>query len=164
MSKLLIYLTLGLVLISYQNCSKAVNFSKSASGNAYLAPIDNGDNIADGGIDQNGGDDIEQPGDTEDNNDVITDDNDDSNDVSSATEFICILAGSGQSQKLGLVDGDLVSKNATPSTVCTTEEACFTIASQKFEVISAKRTGYCKNGKAHSIALSAEELLDLVNK
>lgn len=80
--------------------------------------------------------------------------------------FVCILEGPGKSMKLGLIDNELRAKRATPSSVCMTKHACLNLVSQRFGVKSAKKVGFCKgNGapKAHTIRLSDDEILELLN-
>jgi hypothetical protein len=102
--------------------------------------------------------------------------NDGSNDGSSGDEdhpgqgndhgggnFICVLAGPGKSQHLGL-EGDLLSKNATPLSVCMTAEACTQIVSQVFEVKGPEQRGFCPDKNPHVIPLSNEEIQVLVDK
>lgn len=72
--------------------------------------------------------------------------------------YICILDGSGKSQRLGYSDSKLISTGSTPLTVCTTETACLQVVSKKFSVKSAEYRGYCKKGKGHSIQLSQPEI------
>ena len=89
------------------------------------------------------------------------DDDDDEN--SGPRHFICILEGSGKSQKLALVEDALLAQTSAVHTVCTTERGCLDIASQKFEVKSAEFRGYCKNGGADSVSLSEDQLQSVID-
>lgn len=78
--------------------------------------------------------------------------------------FICILEGSGKSQKLALVDDALVSQTSACKTVCTTERACLDVVSQAFNVKSAEKRGFCKKeSDEHSIHLSESQLQSIID-
>lgn len=159
--KYAILFLMGFVLIGYQNCDKGMRFST------------NNDKVSDGNFDEiNGNSDyydgglVETPVDDSDGVDSPEDVDDPSHEQSQSAKlgYVCILEGAGKSQKLAYVDEGLISKNATPKTVCTTERGCLEIASQKFNVIGVEYRGYCKNSKAHTLPLSEEELFGLIQQ
>ena len=77
---------------------------------------------------------------------------------------ICIIEGSGQSNQISLVNDEIVVNNETPKSVCMTAFACRKIVDGKFRVVALKKTGFCKNGSAHSVQLSDQQVKELMDK
>jgi hypothetical protein len=177
------------MFIGFQNCGKQMQFSASGLENSLKdstlvkVPVDEGtDDVVDNPVDDSGnvdegnpadnppGDVVDDPVDQQPElppPSVITDDNSgevDGEPDSGPQNFICIIAGHGKSQKLALVDNNLVSQTSACKTVCTTQKGCLDIASQKFDVVSAEFRGFCKQeSDHHSVHLSAEQLQEVIN-
>lgn len=170
------------MFVAFQNCGKTMQFSGGSLEKASVIeiPLD----------DDKSGDDITPPGDiVEDpvveipgesngnggtngdggsNGDDGSNDDDDDNNVvedSGPTEFICIVAGQGDSHKLALVDDIVIAETSAARTICVTENGCLNIASQKFEVKEAKKVGYCKDkhDNEHHVHLSDNQLQSVID-
>ncbi|MES2767694.1 MAG: hypothetical protein V4596_00995 [Bdellovibrionota bacterium] len=169
MKKILSFVLLALVLIGYQNCGKKMDFASNSSGvgiseDTTLQPIE--DTSDD---DSAEGPDVEYPEEppTEQivdhpSNNSQGNDNQNGNSSRSDQVYICILDGSGKSQRLGLSNNQLVTVGSTPLTVCTTKRACLEFVSKKFNVVSAEYRGFCKENKGHSQQVSESEILTLL--
>jgi hypothetical protein len=77
---------------------------------------------------------------------------------------VCILEGSGKSQRVALINDQLASNNSTPKTVCMSALACRRIVDSKFKVVSLEKRGFCKNGSADSVSLTDEQVRTLIGK
>ncbi len=77
---------------------------------------------------------------------------------------VCILEGSGKSQRVALINNQIVSNNSTPKTVCMSALACRKIVDSKFDVVSLEKRGFCKNGSAHSILLTDAQVRTLIDQ
>jgi len=103
-------------------------------------------------------------------------DNDEISDIEEASEkidvvetdaeglHICILEGSGKSVRLGLVgENQLGEIGSTQNAVCMSKEACLNIVSQRFDVVSAEKRGFCKGKSPQVFHLSSAQLRDLLD-
>ncbi len=77
---------------------------------------------------------------------------------------VCILEGSGKSQRVALINDQIASNNSTPKTICMSALACRRIVDSKFKVVSLEKRGFCKNGSADSVSLSDEQVRALIEK
>lgn len=77
---------------------------------------------------------------------------------------VCILEGSGKSQRVALINDQIVSNNSTPKTICMSALACRRIVDSKFKVVSLEKRGFCKNGSADSVSLTDEQVRALIEK
>jgi len=76
---------------------------------------------------------------------------------------ICIIHAPGKSLKLAYDDSVLAEQNAVPKVICTTADACLNIASQKFDIQSTERRGYCNGHNPNVLHLSADQLQQLID-
>ncbi len=77
---------------------------------------------------------------------------------------VCILEGPGKSQRVALINDQIVSNNSTPKSVCMTALACRRIVDDKFTVVSLEKRGFCKNNSAHSILLTDAQVRTLIDQ
>lgn len=77
--------------------------------------------------------------------------------------YVCVLAGPGDSIKVGLVDSRLVGKVATPNDVCMSKNACNNIISQFFRVKGPAFRGFCPDKNPHVSHLTDAQIQTLIN-
>ncbi len=147
----LICLGVATLVFGFQNCSE-VGFS-NASDKGTLVAKDVGGTTVDTGDGTTTTPDTT----TTDTTDTDTDTDDTTEVPDTAHEYVCVLNGNGKSQKIGFINGKLLSKNATPDDVCMSAEACTDIISTKFDVYGPEKRGFCP-GKAHTIELTNTQI------
>lgn len=168
-NKALYIILLGSLILGFQNCSSEVGFSNESGGGLLTEK-----NATAGIIPME----IEEPETISDNNDDIDVNSDDEETSTTPNEeattedsphnYICILEGPGFSVKIGYIDGQLLEKNATPKSVCMSQEACTEIISQKFAVTRPAKRGYCHTqgslpANPHVVEMSDAQLQALVD-
>ncbi|MGE0764212.1 MAG: hypothetical protein AB7N80_13100 [Bdellovibrionales bacterium] len=163
---LIAIILMSFVFLGFQNCSE-VQFTpaQSAALVEKRTTDSTGEDLVSGEVAQ--GDDLvsgDEGGEGED--DVGEGDEGEDGGEGEAEEvrgqYICILAGPGQSVRLGIIDGALLQNGRTPNTVCMSKSACEQIVSQKFSVKAAKRSGVCRNNP-HVQHLNNAQLQTLVD-
>lgn len=78
--------------------------------------------------------------------------------------YRCVVEDKGQAAHIGCSSGKASVDQSTPQTLCMSKTACLDIMSQAFKVKLAKKTGYCKNGTAHTRSITDQEAEDLVKE
>jgi hypothetical protein len=134
---------MGLMIVSFQNCSKA-SFGPSKgtlSKSSALVPVDDTSD-PDGGSVVTGGDDHH-------NNQQMDDENSGHQcsreyTKNNSGEFVaCILDGPGKSIKLGMMSEKLDGVNSVAESVCVTRQACLDMVPTMFKVKGVETRGYC---------------------
>lgn len=77
---------------------------------------------------------------------------------------VCILEGNGRSQRVAMINDQIVSNNSTPKTVCMSALACRRIVDDKFRVQTLEKRGFCKNGSADSVLLTDAQVRALIDQ
>lgn len=79
------------------------------------------------------------------------------------TSYVCVVEGPGRSNRVGYIsESSIGGKNATPDTLCMSKKACLEIMASEFIVKGAMKTGFCKNGKAHTIPVSDSQAAAMI--
>ena len=169
------YMISGLLILSlFQNCGADVSFTQDDF--AIVAKSDSSDDSAAGGGSPSlpippvdGGsypDNPSVPDVVVDEDDTDSDDSDNNDDGESSDNesdensygYICILNGSGDSDRAGFINRQIVNNGRTPSTICTSQKGCELIG-QVLDVKEAKPSGTCNNNP-HVVHLSETDILD----
>lgn len=166
--RLSIIVSLGVMIVSFQNCSKA-SFSSSggtlAKASDVLVPVDGDpdsappsppkDNHGQSGNQNN------QAGNHQcDHSDAEA--GTDKEDANNKSDLVaCILDGPGKSIKLGIMSNKLDGVNSVAKSVCVTEHACLDLVSTAFKVKGVEDRGYCKNNP-NVVRLSDAEVKGLL--
>ncbi|MGE3760011.1 MAG: hypothetical protein AB7H97_19745 [Pseudobdellovibrionaceae bacterium] len=133
--RLSIIMGLGLMIVSFQNCSKT-SFSTvegaQAKASEVLVPMDTDPDS----VDQN---------DPKKEDHGKQCDRDKDIDKENGEFVACILDGPGKSIKLGIMSDKLDGVNSVAESVCVTENACLNLVSASFKVKGVEDRGYCKH-------------------
>jgi tartrate dehydratase beta subunit/fumarate hydratase class I family protein len=80
-------------------------------------------------------------------------------------EYICGVAGPGNSTRLEITNNELQAKQEGVKMLCMTKHACEVIAAQAFPGAHAEARGYCRVDSNKNVKhISDEHLIPLVNK
>jgi len=165
MIKSIVIISMGLMMMLFQNCQQASfagGVDSSSKSQGALTPL-----VAEDPDDLKNPDVITDP-------DVNPEDTSSDNppapppvvtqvpDSSATGNYVCILGGPGKSVKLGMSsEGRLRGQNKIPKVVCMTREACLDIASRVFVVKGPELRGYCKSGGNPHVTHLSNGAIDL---
>lgn len=75
--------------------------------------------------------------------------------------YICLFEGQDQSVRAGFDPNDSAKERNTPKTICTNAGGCRVIA-RLGNVKGISERSYCKNGSAHSVKMTPEQIASLL--
>jgi hypothetical protein len=147
---LLICLLAAPIVFFFQNCQKATyHASDSSSAPGVLTAVSDGESSQELSQGDNSSLDQQDPTPASD----------------ASGEYICILAGPGNSAKLGLTQEQMAAQHRTPDLICMTQDACLNIVSAAFDVKGPKHAGFCKvHGNPHVKHLTDADLQQKVTE
>jgi hypothetical protein len=148
---------MGLMIVSFQNCSKAsFGSSEGVLSKASLVPVDDTSDPDSGGSVVTNGDDSENNQSQSQAENQNQNENNQQADHGSdhqcsreytknnSGEFVaCILDGPGKSLKLGIMSEKLDGVNSVAESVCVTRQACLDMVPTMFKVKGVETRGYC---------------------
>lgn len=142
---------MGLMIVSFQNCSKAsFGSSEGVLSKASLVPVDDTSDPDSGGSVVTNGDDSENNHQGDHDSAESTDNQNSDHQCSreytknNSGEFVaCILDGPGKSLKLGIMSEKLDGVNSVAESVCVTRQACLDMVPTMFKVKGVEARGYC---------------------
>lgn len=163
--RLSIIVGMGLMIVSFQNCSKTSFSSQDGAlakaSDEVLVPVDTDPDSVEADEDE----DAPAPpkrGHSQCQNRHPSSEDPNEEQAEASSEFVaCILDGPGKSIKLGIMSNKLNGVNSVAKSVCVTENACLNLVPTAFKVKGVEDRGYCKNNP-NVVRLSDAEIKGLL--